>query len=223
MVSRVMANKMILPPPIGTIQYIYRDEQIIVVDKPANMLSVPGNTAEKQNCLIRFIQRDFPEARIVHRLDFSTSGIMVIAQDRQSHRELSRQFQDREAAKKYIANIYGCPDEDSGEINMPLRCDWDRRPRQIVDNHLGKPSRTFWTILKRNDICCRVSLTPVTGRSHQLRVHMQAIKHPILGDEFYAHETAFKMADRLELHAKELTITHPATNNRMTFRSKAPF
>ncbi|MGR3176451.1 MAG: RluA family pseudouridine synthase [Candidatus Anammoxibacter sp.] len=212
-----------LPPPTCDIKYIYEDDQIIIVDKPANLLSVPGKTPEGQDCLIHRVQQRFPEARIVHRLDFSTSGLMVIAQNRESHRELSRQFQDRETEKSYIATVYGHPEEESGNVNLPLRCDWERRPIQIVDHKQGKNAQTFWRIDKRFENSCRVVLTPVTGRTHQLRVHMKAIGHPILGDEFYAHEAAFEMADRLCLHAKELIITHPTNNRRMTFSSDECF
>ena len=214
---------MILPPPIGVIQYLYDDDQIIVVDKPANMLSVPGKMLGNHDSLISRVQQRFPQAIIVHRLDFSTSGILVIAQTRESHSELSRQFRERETKKTYIAKVYGHPKESSGEINLPLRCDWERRPRQIVDHQQGKPSQTFWQVLERFGSSCRVKLMPVTGRSHQLRVHMQAIGHPILGDEFYAHEAAFGMADRLCLHAKKLVITHPVNHNRMSFRACEPF
>ena len=208
-----------LPSPRGDIEYIYNDEQIIIVDKPANILSVPGRTPEKQDCLIHRVQKRFPKARIVHRLDFSTSGLMVIAQNPESHRELSRQFQNRETEKTYVAKVYGCPDEPSGEVNLPLRCDLERRPLQIIDYQQGKTAQTFWQILERYEDSCRMELTPVTGRTHQLRVHMQALGHPILGDELYAHETAFAMADRLYLHAQELIITHPTDNNRLTFLS----
>lgn len=212
-----------LSPPKGNIKYIYNDWQIIIVDKPANMLSVPGRTPDKQDCLIHRVQQRFPGARIVHRLDYATSGIMVIARDRESHRELGRQFEDRETQKTYIAKVFGHPNDESGEVNMPLRCDWERRPRQIVDYQQGKAARTFWRIIGRLENCCRVELTPITGRTHQLRVHMQALGHPILGDEFYAHEAAFAATDRLNLHARKLIITHPTENIRMSFSSTGPF
>ncbi len=210
---------MSLTPPIGDVEYLYQDEHFIIVDKPANMLSVPGKTPEKQDCLIHRVQQRFPEARIVHRLDFSSSGLMVIALNRDSHRELSRQFQNRETEKTYIAKVYGQPEGPSGEVDLPLRCDWERRPRQIVDYQLGKSAQTLWRILERFENSCSMELFPVTGRTHQLRVHMQALGHPILGDELYAHEDAFTMADRLCLHAKELIITHPAENKRLVFSS----
>ena len=217
-------GNMSLPPPKGDIEYVYSDNQIIIVEKPANMLSVPGNTTEKQDCLIHRVRQRFSEARIVHRLDFSTSGLMVVAQNEESHRNLSRQFQNRETEKTYVAKVYGHPEKESGEINLPLRCDWEKRPRQIVDFQQGKNAQTFWKILERLKKCCCLTLTPITGRTHQLRVHMMILGHPILGDELYAHQEAFGMADRLCLHAKELTITHPTELKRMAFFSASePF
>ncbi|MHC4268785.1 MAG: RluA family pseudouridine synthase [Planctomycetota bacterium] len=214
----------ILPPPIGDIEYVYSDEHFIIVEKPANMLSVPGRTPDKQDCLIQRVQKRFPETRIVHRLDFSTSGLMVLAQTPESHRKLSRQFENREIEKTYVAEVYGQPEEISGEVNLPLRCDWERRPLQIVDYELGKKAQTFWRIIERYEKSCLVELIPVTGRTHQLRVHMQTMDHPILGDELYAHKAAYSMADRLRLHAKELIITHPTENSRLTFSSASrPF
>jgi len=204
---------------MGDIEYVYNDEQIIIVDKPANMLSVPGRTPDKQDCLIHRVQKLFSEARIVHRLDFATSGLMVIAQNRESHRELSRQFENRETEKAYVAKVFGQPEPASGVLDQPMRCDWERRPLQIVDYQLGKKALTHWRIIERFENSCLVELTPTTGRTHQLRVHMQAMGHPILGDELYAHEAAYLMADRLNLHAKELIINHPVENSRMTFSS----
>ena len=204
---------------MGDIEYVYNDEHIVIADKPANMLSVPGRTPDKQDCLIHRVRKRFPEARIVHRLDFSTSGLMVIAQNRESHRELSRQFENRETKKTYVAKVFGQPDGTSGMINLPLRCDWERRPLQIIDYQLGKKTMTYWRIIERFENNCFLELSPTTGRTHQLRVHMQAMGHPILGDELYDHEAAYSMADRLNLHAKELIINHPAENSRMTFSS----
>lgn len=209
----------VLPPPLGDIEYIYSDEHIIIVEKPANMLSVPGRTPDKQDCLIHRVLKRFPEARIVHRLDFSTSGLMVIALNQESHRNLGRQFENRETEKTYVSKIFGQPDETSGIIDLPIRCDWERRPLQIIDHELGKKAVTRWKILERFQNSSLLELSPVTGRTHQLRVHMQAIGHPILGDELYAHETAYLMADRLNLHAKELTFSHPVESSRVTFTS----
>ncbi len=209
---------------MGDIEYVYSDEHIIIVDKPANMLSVPGRTPDKQDCLIHRVQKQFPDARIVHRLDFSTSGLMVIAQTRESHRILSRQFENRETEKTYVAKVYGQPGQPSGVLDLPLRCDWERRPLQIVDDQLGKKALTHWRIIERFENSCLVELSPTTGRTHQLRVHMQSMGHPILGDELYAHEAAYSMADCLNLHAKKLIINHPAENSRMAFSSTSePF
>ncbi len=214
----------LLPPPKGDIEYVYNDEQIIVVDKPANMLSVPGRSPDKQDCLIHRVQKEFPEARIVHRLDFATSGLVIIAQNRDSHRELSRQFENREIEKTYVAEVFGQPEQSSGVLNQPLRCDWERRPLQIVDYQQGKSALTHWRIIERFENSCLVELSPTTGRTHQLRVHMQVMGHPILGDELYAHEAAYSMSDRLNLHAKELVAKHPVENNRMAFSSASePF
>lgn len=204
---------------MGDIEYLYNDEHIIIVDKPANMLSVPGRTPDKQDCLIHRVRKRFPEARIVHRLDFSTSGLMVIALSQESHRKLGRQFENRETEKTYVAKVFGQPDETSGMINLSLRCDWERRPLQIIDHQLGKKALTHWRIIEQFEGSCLLELSPTTGRTHQLRVHMQAMGHPILGDELYAHEAAYSMAERLCLHAKELIISHPAENNRMAFSS----
>ncbi len=146
----------VLPPPIGDIEYVYNDEYIIIVEKPSNMLSVPGRSPDKQDCLINRVKKLFPEARIVHRLDFSTSGLMVLAQNPESHRKLSRQFENREIEKTYVAEVYGQPDETSGHLNLPLRCDWERRPLQIVDNDLGKKAQTFWQIIERFEKSCLV-------------------------------------------------------------------
>ena len=204
---------------MGNIEYVYSDEHIIIVDKPANMLSVPGRAPDKQDCLIHRVLKRFSEARIVHRLDFSTSGLMVIAQNRESHRILSRQFENRETEKTYVAKVYGRPEQPSGMLDLPLRCDWERRPLQIVDHQLGKKALTHWRVVEWFENSCLLELSPTTGRTHQLRVHMQAMGYPILGDELYAHEAAYSMADRLNLHAKELIITHPAENSRMAFSS----
>jgi tRNA pseudouridine32 synthase/23S rRNA pseudouridine746 synthase len=149
---------------------------------------------------------------------------MVIAQNRESHRILSRQFENRETEKTYVAKVYGQPGQPSGVLDLPLRCDWERRPLQIVDDQLGKKALTHWRIIERLENSCLVELSPTTGRTHQLRVHMQSMGHPILGDELYAHEAAYSMADRLNLHAKKLIINHPTENSRMAFSSaKEPF
>ncbi|NLC01591.1 MAG: RNA pseudouridine synthase [Pseudomonas formosensis] len=210
--------------PLTDIGILHEDPAFLIVDKPTLLLSVPGRAEDNKDCLITRLQDNgYPEARIVHRLDWETSGILVIARDPDSHRELSRQFHDRETGKRYIALCWGQPEADAGHIDLPLRYDPPNKPRHIVDHELGKPAQTFWQVLERLGDCCRVELTPITGRSHQLRVHMLSIGHPLLGDRLYAHEQALNACPRLALHAARLEINHPQTGQRMVFDSPAPF
>lgn len=203
---------------------IYHDDYLIVIDKPANVLSVPGRGPDKQDCVIsRVHQQGYPSALIVHRLDYATSGLMVIALDPYTHKALSILFQERETEKAYEAIIYESPTMDNGIIEQPLICDWDRRPLQIVDHKKGKPSTTHWRIMERLAGKTRVELTPITGRSHQLRVHMQWLGHPILGDHFYATGKALEASPRLLLHAKMLAFAHPHSKEPMQFTSAPPF
>ena len=170
------------------------------------------------------IQRDFPQAESVHRLDMATSGVIVVALTKAAERELKRQFREREPAKQYVARVWGHPAAEQGMIDLPLICDWPNRPKQMVSVELGKPAQTEYQVLAYDaDNSARVQLKPITGRSHQLRVHLLALGHPILGDRFYAHPEALAMAPRLQLHAESLTITHPAFGNSMTFRQPADF
>ena len=210
--------------PLSNIQILHQDPCFLIVNKPSLLLSVPGRADDNKDCLITRLQDNgYPEARIVHRLDWETSGILVIARDPGSHRELSRQFQDRETEKTYIALCWGQPDQYSGHIDLPLRYDPDNKPRHIVDHQLGKSAQTFWRILERHPDHCRIELTPITGRSHQLRVHMLAIGHPLLGDRLYAEGPALAACDRLALHAQRLVISHPHNGERLTFDCPAPF
>ena len=152
-----------------------------------------------------------------------TSGIIIMAKGKDVHRNLSQQFQNRKVKKSYIARVYGNLEQDEGLIDQPLICDWPNRPKQIVDFEVGKPSQTEWKVLDRSKNETRLILTPITGRSHQLRVHLQHIGHPILGDRFYAHDDALKMSDRLCLHSKSLTLGHPKSLKEMTFSVDTPF
>lgn len=204
-------------------EVLFHDEHIVVANKPADLLSVPGRGPDNQDCLVSRLQPDFPTLRIVHRLDCATSGVMVLALTAEAHRELSRQFHDRETDKRYLANIIGQPSASSGEVNLPLRCDWENRPRQMVDPVQGKSAKTLWQVEETYGEYSLVALTPITGRSHQLRVHMQQLGHPILGDRFYATEEALRMADRLHLHAQTLGFFHPETKQKLTFSSPCPF
>lgn len=204
-------------------EYIYSDDTIVVVSKPAGLLSVPGRGADKQDCLWRRVQQRFPTARIVHRLDQATSGLLVLALNAEAHRNLSIQFQQRIPTKRYQAIITGIPDQLSGCIELPLRCDWDNRPLQMVDPVGGKPATTEWIRIAAMEDRCRVQLHPITGRSHQLRVHMQALGHPIIGDRFYAAEPFCSAAERLLLHAEQLGLRHPENGAWMEFESPCPF
>jgi tRNA pseudouridine32 synthase/23S rRNA pseudouridine746 synthase len=197
---------------------LYADDDIVVADKPSGLLSVPGKNPLNKDCLITRMQQQYPDARIVHRLDMDTSGVMVLARGKANLSALSRQFQERQTQKEYLAWVYGVLQDDEGEINLPLRCDWPNRPKQIVDHDLGKPSVTHFEVLKRKPatLQTKVLLKPVTGRSHQLRVHMAELGHPISGCEFYAHPEALEQAGRLQLHAWKLSFIHPSTGALLT-------
>lgn len=212
------------PPLDPWLHILYQDEHIMVVNKPSGLLSVPGRLEEHKDSVMTRIQRDFPQAESVHRLDMATSGVIVVALTKAAERELKRQFREREPAKQYVARVWGHPAAEQGMIDLPLICDWPNRPKQMVSVELGKPAQTEYLVLAYDtDNSARVQLKPITGRSHQLRVHLLALGHPILGDRFYAHPEALAMAPRLQLHAESLTITHPAFGNSMTFRQPADF
>ena len=205
------------------IAVIYRDETIVVLDKPTGLLSVPGIGFEKRDCVAVRVASAVEGSRIVHRLDRDTSGVMIMANDKASHRELSRQFQDREVQKTYEAIVFGEVKDDIGTIDLPIRKDMENRPRQCVDHEQGKPSLTKWKVLEQEDDRTRLALYPKTGRSHQLRLHLREIGHPILGDDLYASEQLQQLAPRLLLHALELSFVHPANNEKMTITADCPF
>ncbi|OVZ92314.1 bifunctional tRNA pseudouridine(32) synthase/ribosomal large subunit pseudouridine synthase RluA [Yersinia frederiksenii] len=212
------------PPRAPWLHILYQDEHIMVVDKPSGLLSVPGRAPENKDSVMTRIQADFPHAESVHRLDMATSGVIVVALTKAAERELKRQFREREPKKSYVARVWGHLTQDEGLIDLPLICDWPNRPKQKVCYETGKSSQTEYLVLSRDtDGSTRVKLSPITGRSHQLRVHMLAIGHPILGDRFYAHPEAKAMASRLQLHAQELCITHPEFGTAMHFKCDAPF
>ncbi len=203
---------------------LYQDEHIMVVNKPSGLLSVPGRLEEHKDSVMTRIQRDFPQAESVHRLDMATSGVIVVALNKAAERELKRQFREREPKKQYVARVWGHPQPAEGLVDLPLICDWPNRPKQKVCYETGKAAQTEYEVLEyAEDNTARVRLKPITGRSHQLRVHMLALGHPILGDRFYATPEALAMAPRLLLHAETLTITHPAYGNAMTFRAPIDF
>jgi len=202
---------------------LFADAHMVVADKPSGLLSVPGRGADKQDCLVARVQAEFPDALTVHRLDMATSGVVVLGRGAQAQRALSIAFSERRVEKRYVAVVAGTVLADEGEIDLPLITDWPNRPRQMIDRDVGKPSLTRYRVLAREGGRTRVELEPVTGRSHQLRVHMMALGHAIVGDIFYAPPGIAALGDRLLLHAERLTVPHPETGVEMTFVSPAPF
>jgi tRNA pseudouridine32 synthase/23S rRNA pseudouridine746 synthase len=211
---------------MGNFEVIHADRHLLVLDKPPGLLSVPGLGPANQDCLARRAAAAHPGARIVHRLDRETSGVIAMALDADTHRNLSRQFERREVDKCYVAVVAGLVERDEGEIALPLRKDLDPPtpgPRHIVDHEQGRRALTRYRVLARDDDRTRLELRPLTGRSHQLRVHLEAIGHPILGDDLYAPPEVVALADRMLLHAESLSLTHPTTDERMTFETPCPF
>lgn len=208
-----------------SIQIIYQDEYIVAVNKPQALLSVPGLGPNKQDCLISRLVKVIPEARVVHRLDCYTSGIMLFAIGIEMQRALSRIFHDRKIQKQYIAVVKQWFDENEGVIKFPMRCDIDNRPHQIVDYEHGKSAVTFWQVLQRKDEAVRLLLKPVTGRTHQLRVHCAAMGYPIIGDGLYSDaggKDEIKQP-RMLLHADNLLFEHPVTNKEMHLFAECEF
>ncbi len=206
-----------------TIEILYRDEHLLAVNKPAGLLSVPGRGIEKQDCLVQRLQGEFPEIRIVHRLDMDTSGLMLLARSREAQRQLSIAFEQRHVDKVYIAQVMGRPELSTGTIEMPLMTDWPNRPKQKVDWQQGKASLTQYHCLdyQGDSDTSRVELHPKTGRTHQLRLHMAALGHPILGDRLYGDETV--RYRRLYLHATKLRFLHPISQDVINITSEPEF
>lgn len=209
-------------PPQEPLNVLAADHELLVVNKPTGLLSVPGKGPELADCLLARVQGAYPEALLVHRLDRDTSGVMVFALTRHAQRHLGLQFEKRQTRKTYVARVWGAPAEASGTVDLPLIVDWPNRPLQKVDFETGKEAVTDWRLLKREGETARLRLTPRTGRSHQLRVHMQALGHPILGDPFYASGAA-RDFPRLMLHSESLRLRHPDGGAGVTFRAKVPF
>ena len=209
-------------PPDTPLDILHEDASILVVNKPAGLLTVPGKLEGRQDCLITRLQAARWDALTVHRLDCDTSGVIIFARTKQAQGFLGQEFEQRRAQKTYVARLKGRLEPDTGTVDLPLGSDWEYRPRQKVDHQKGRPAVTDWQVIDRTDSETRVRLTPLTGRSHQLRVHMLALGHPILGDQIYAPET---LADhpRLMLHAETLSLHHPATKDRVSFTAPAPF
>lgn len=200
---------------------IHVDSALLVIDKPAGLLAVPGRGEAGADNLTSRVQRLYADALIVHRLDMSTSGLMLFARGIEAQRRLSRAFAERQVDKHYEAWVEGMVADDAGSIDAPVGADWPRRPRQQVDRDHGKPALTHWRVLERRADATRLQLQPVTGRSHQLRVHLQSIGHPIRGDALYALPPLG--ADRLLLHATGLALQHPASGEALRWHSSAPF
>lgn len=203
----------------------YQDEHLLVVEKPAGLLSVPGKGPDKQDCLIKRLLLNWPTALAVHRLDMATSGLMVVPLTKKAHRLFGEMFASRQVEKRYIAVVDGLLTPDAGEVDKPLICDWPNRPKQMVDYDSGKPSLTRFKVLLRdnNANITRVSLEPVTGRSHQLRVHMLSLGHAILGDNLYMPEEQASQYARLHLHAETLAFQHPISEKKIKIISQVPF
>ncbi|RVU46152.1 RluA family pseudouridine synthase [Rubrivivax rivuli] len=203
------------------VRVLHVDAQLIVAEKPAGLLSVPGRGEAGRVNLASHLQAMWPDALVVHRLDMGTSGLMLLARGLEAQRRLGAAFEQRAVGKRYEAVVEGLIEAEEGRIAAPLMADWPNRPRQKVDAENGKPSLTYWQVMARTAETTRVSLKPVTGRSHQLRVHLQHIGHPIRGDELYAPLPL--RAERLLLHAAEISFAHPATGLTLHFASPAPF
>ena len=199
----------LVPHSQEKIHILYEDEDLLLVRKPHLLLSVPGRHRLNKDCLITRLQKDYPSASIVHRLDLDTSGIMVIPLNKPTHAHISRQFQERKVDKSYHAIVYGRVQADHGEIDLPIATDWENRPLQVICHERGKAALTRYQVLERGSDRTRLLLKPVTGRSHQLRIHLRELGHPILGCDMYAHEAALQMAQRMLLHATVLALEHP--------------
>ena len=211
------------------IDVVHADEALVVLNKPSGLLSVPGRGEDKQDCLSRRVQSVYPDALVVHRLDMGTSGLMLMARGAAMQRALNQLFERREVHKRYMARVDGrlaaAPTADGwGLIDLPIAVDWPRRPLRIIDA-AGKPSQTRWRSLAFDEValCTRVELEPVTGRSHQLRVHLLALGHPILGDALYAPDAVQARSPRLLLHATALRLVHPATSALLSLESPPDF
>ncbi|WP_313644806.1 RluA family pseudouridine synthase [Stenotrophomonas sp.] len=197
------------------------DQALVVAEKPAGLLSVPGRLEENKDCLVTRLQQHYPDVMTVHRLDQVTSGLMLYARGKAMQIALSKQFEQRQVSKRYEALVQGLVEGESGEIDLPLICDWPNRPKQMVSVELGKPSLTRWRVLARDAAAqtTRVELEPVTGRSHQLRLHLASMGHPIVGDVMYDAQPAVRVC----LHARRLGFVHPLTGATLEFASECPF
>lgn len=215
----------ILPATTQAYQVVYADDVLLVVNKPAQLLTVPGRHPQNQDCLISRVQREYPSAAVVHRLDYDTSGLVLLPLTKRVLSELSKQFQARTVSKHYVAVVAGKLAQAQGEINLPIAAAPERRPLYKICHDSGKASLTRYSV-EAYDIeqdTSRVRLEPVTGRSHQLRLHMQALGHPILGDSLYAPTEIVAKSPRLLLHARHIRFTHPLSGNMLQFNADPTF
>ena len=209
-------------PPSCDLDILHEDHELVFVNKPAGLLSVPGKGAELADCLIARLRLVFPEILLVHRLDLDTSGVMVFARTAHAQRHLGLQFEKRQTRKTYVARVQGHVAGVEGRVDLPLIVDWENRPRQMVCHDTGRPAQTDWALIRLEDDTSRLRLSPVTGRSHQLRVHMLALGHPILGDPLYATGSALRHP-RMMLHAQSLRLRHPDGGKGVTIATPVPF
>ncbi len=209
-------------PPQDPLVILHDDHEVVLVDKPSGLLSVPGKGPHLADCLMARVQAVFPTALLVHRLDRDTSGVMIFALTPHAQRHLGLQFEKRQTKKVYVARVWGEMAEKTGTVDLPLGVDWPNRPKQHVDHENGRPAQTDWRVVRARDGESRVRLMPKTGRSHQLRVHMLEIGHPILGDPFYATGQALDHP-RLMLHSESLQFRHPDGGAGIKITAKAPF
>ena len=209
-------------PPMDPLDVVYLDHELLVVNKPPGLLSVPGRGALLADCLITRIQSEYPKALLVHRLDRDTSGAMVFALSANAQRHLGLQFEKRQIKKTYVARVWGQIEADTGTVDLPIIVDWPNRPKQMICHDTGRAAVTDWQVINRDRGETRVKLSPKTGRSHQLRIHMLALGHPILGDPFYGTLES-QEAIRLMLHSHRLRLRHPDGGEMMDFRAKLPF
>ena len=207
---------------------LHEDDDLLVLCKPAGLLCVPGRGPDKQDCLSARAQQRWPGALIVHRLDQATSGLVLMARHADAQRRLSRAFEQREVRKRYVAVVQGHLGDIGGpwqDIHLPIAADWERRPLRVIDAAQGQPSHTRWRAVARGAMAgtTRIELEPITGRTHQLRVHLAALGHPILGDALYADAAVQARADRLLLHAAELALAHPVTGAPLQWQLAGDF
>lgn len=209
-------------PPHDPLVILHDDHEVLLVDKPSGLLSVPGKGEHLADCLMARVQKVFPTALLVHRLDRDTSGVMIFALTPHAQRHLGLQFEKRQTKKTYVARVWGDMRDKTGTVDLPLIVDWPNRPRQMVDHENGKQAVTDWRVVRKKTGETRVRLMPRTGRSHQLRVHMLALGHPILGDPFYAEGQA-RDYPRLMLHSEILQFRHPDGGHGIRITAKCPF